>query len=75
MIMKLSSVYAIVLLLCLTWRTGHAKRQQRLIKPDIVPEIITSAITAAGGKGKDNAKKSSISGKIDYFRNISNQVT
>ena len=62
--MKWSRVYAVFLLICLTWRTGQALNRQDLIKPNLVPQIISSAINAAKGKAANASKKSAISGEF-----------
>ena len=67
MSMKWSRIYAVFLLICLTWRTGHTLTRQDLVKTDVLPKIITSAIKAAKGTGEDASKKSAISGMFCYL--------
>ena len=67
MIMKWSSVYTLFVLVCLAWRTGRALTRQDVVKPDLVPKIISSAIKAANGKGAETSKKSAISGTFYYL--------
>ena len=63
MIIKWSFVYFAVLLVCLSWRTGSAKRKSKLLDIHNVPDVITSAIVGKAASDNGNDKKSAISGE------------
>lgn len=63
MILKWSFVYLAALLVCLSWRTGSARRKSKLLEIQNVPDVITSAIVGKVLPNEGNDKKSAISGK------------